>query len=533
MHRLARAPRAMAPAALAVLAAGLGLAMLAQPAHAGPVEQLVELQIAPDPQTMVIRYLNGGGGILYSSDAGSSWQLQCNAAMLGAQTSSTGPFAILGDGTMILRTSDGMSSADAKGCGWHKESPELTKGINDFVVHPGDAKQVLAVRGTTTGDSADGVVLQRAADGTWSELGVHDSRLPVSVRAAMVGDKLRLYEIGLVIKPIVVSPDGGVPPPEYLVRVSDDGAKTWKEYPLTLDSGTPRLRAVDPTDPMRVLIVVSSTTSADDLLVSSDGGMTFKPYGQITDFGGITFAPDGKLWIGDIGSPQDASAPKGLWSAPNLGMPLARVAMSDYPIQCIGYSASNKTLYACQHFWFGTIDQASGQFTTAMKLTDVGKFLECPGETPAASCQQQLCLDYCGPGHFAIAPVCSAYNTPSCGIPVAMEEGGIVGTAGSGAAGSSSATAGSMSVAGGPAPAGSGNPVAGASGAPAAVAGSSSVVAGGMAAAPPPAPKSSGCSVGTVGAVDQAGKQAGRALAALVALCGLALIAARRRRSRA
>jgi MYXO-CTERM domain-containing protein len=34
----------------------------------------------------------------------------------------------------------------------------------------------------------------------------------------------------------------------------------------------------------------------------------------------------------------------------------------------------------------------------------------------------QLCGAYCGYGHFAIAPVCSVYDTPTCGGPVAEAE---------------------------------------------------------------------------------------------------------------
>jgi hypothetical protein len=53
------------------------------------------------------------------------------------------------------------------------------------------------------------------------------------------------------------------------------------------------------------------------------------------------------------------------------------------------------------------------------QFTDLAAFVSCPGVDMAAACQSQLCLGYCGPGHFAQAPLCCAYDEQYCGPSVA------------------------------------------------------------------------------------------------------------------
>jgi hypothetical protein len=434
---------------------GLVVSMSAQRAWAGPVEQMVELSMTPGKsQAMVVRYVNGGGGFFVSQDSGSSWKLQCNSAFLSAGGRAQGPTLLLGNGDMLLLTSDGVMHADANGCGVAPDSADITKGVVDMTLHPSDAQRVFAAVSNPMGMSG---LIQRGADGKWSELGVKDAPSPVSLRVAAHGDGLRFYEVA-VKSSSAAATDAGTAAPTYVVRVSDDQAKTWQEYPLTFESGTPRLRAVDPSNSDRLLIVVERPTAPDTVLVSRDGGKTTTKYLEIEDPGGIAFAPDGKVWIGDLGATSGSQATRGLYSAPNLDAMPVRLGMATYPVQCLGYAKDTNTLYACQRFWFGKVDQESGEFTSMLRFTTVPAFVSCSGEDTAAQCKAQLCLDYCGPAHFAVAPVCSAYDEPSCGKPVALAEnidaagtgGSAAGSGGASAlAGSAAVTAGSVSAAGG------------------------------------------------------------------------------------
>lgn len=466
------------------VAAGLSLSALlaASTAWAGPVEQMVELAMQREKsQSMVVRYINGGGGFFVSQDSGTTWKMQCNSAFLTGGGRVQGPTFLLGDGSMLMLSSDGVLHADANGCGLKAESPDVAKGVVDMTLHPSDAQRVFAAVSNPMGMSG---LIQRGADGKWSELGVKDAPNPVSLRVAAHGDGLRFYEI--VVKAAQAVGDAGAAVPTYAIRVSDDEAKSWQEYPLMVEMGTPRLRGVDPSNGDRLLIGIERANAPDTVLVSKDGGKTTSKYLEIEEPGGVAFAPDGKVWIGDLGATSGAQTTRGLYTAPNLETAPTRLPMATYPVQCLGYAKDTNTLYACQRFWFGKVNLESGEFTSTLKFTTVPAFLSCPGEDPAAECKPQLCLDYCGPAHFAVAPVCSAYDEPACGKPVAAAEAIDSGDTAGAAAGSggSSAAAGSVAAAGSK---------AASAGSTASAAGSTSAAGSGV--SPPMSPaKKGGCS---------------------------------------
>jgi hypothetical protein len=188
---------------------------------------------------------------------------------------------------------------------------------------------------------------------------------------------------------------------------------------------------VDPTNADRIVATINRYADAsggggeDSVLVSSDRGEHFVEYLKVTEIGGVAFAPDGRLWIGDLGESTNPRAPYGLWFAPSLDEPATRLALGDYPVQCLGYNPANDTLYACQHWIFGAVDQDSGELSALMNLRNVQDFVQCDGVDAAAACEMQLCGAYCGFGHFGVAPVCQAYDTPTCGKAVAEAEQGM------------------------------------------------------------------------------------------------------------
>lgn len=453
-------------------------------AFAGPVEQMVELATAPGASaTMVLRYINGGGGLFFSMDQGKTWSLQCNSSFLGQGGRVQGPVAILGDKTVLVLSSDGVLHADASGCGIAAETADVTKQVVDLALHPTDPMKVFAATSSSAMGAMNGV-LERSASGQWTPIGGMDALSPLSLRAVMKEGALRFYEVA--VKPSMMT--GGAS--QYVLRVSDDQAKTWQEYPLATDTGRPRLRAVDPTNPDRLLIAVDRATEADTVLVSKDGGKTTLKYLDVAEFGGVAFAPDGRVWIGDLGTTGGSSPTRGLYAAANLDAMPARLPIATYAVQCLGWAADTNTLYACQRFWFGNVNLASGEFTSMVRFTDVPKFVSCPGEDTAAECKAQLCLDYCGPAHFAAAPVCSAYDEPSCGKPVALME----------SAESDPPAAAGSAAAGGLAGAGvAGSNAAAGSGATSGLAGSAAAGTGASAAtgAAPAKGDSGGCSAGT------------------------------------
>jgi MYXO-CTERM domain-containing protein len=152
----------------------------------------------------------------------------------------------------------------------------------------------------------------------------------------------------------------------------------------------------------------------------------------------------------------------------------------------------------------------------------------------SATCEPQLCRDYCALGHFPETPMCVAYQTSTCGPCAAMPTaegctldpntlpGAGRGGAGGGGAGTSSSTGGSGGATGGSA--GTAQPPN---------------AGGGGTAAPPKGGDDddtdggggdSGCSVGSAGSAGAGGKSG--ALTAPLLLLGLAVVLRRRARVR-
>jgi hypothetical protein len=202
--------------------------------------------------------------------------------------------------------------------------------------------------------------------------------------------------------------------------VSDDRGKSWREHPLA-GGDDMNLIGIDPTDPDTVALLLDRSQK-DAIVVSRDEGASWQPYLEVAAYGGMAWATDGRLWIGDLGEYSDGEA-HGLWAAPNAATAPVLWPQSDYPVQCVVYEPRSDTLYACQHFGVGTIAPDTGAYSKLLSFTEVSELAACDDFDVASSCQSQLCQAYCGPTHFAIAPVCAVYDTPGCGVPVAREEG--------------------------------------------------------------------------------------------------------------
>lgn len=395
---------------------------LAGPAHAGPVEQLTEVAFGVSGSgSVVARYDNGGGGLIFGDPEKRSWQLQCGSALLAPGETLRGPMLALADGSLLLGSAQGIIALAPDRCGAAPELP-TTKGaaVYDLAPDPRDPNAAFALLSVPGSSPTRSTLWHRASDGSWTKLGNDlDAALATSVRATLRDGKLRLYEAAVVS---MQDEDAG---PRYfvnMVRYSDDGAATFRERTVSADSA-PQLIGVDPSNPDRVVLLIDRAGKKDSLLVSDDAGVSFKPYLELAAYGGIAFAPDGRVWIGgsDLMGQSD-ERDRGLWAASSLASAPEKLASASYGVQCLGYHARTDKLYACQHFWLGEVDTRSGAFTTVLNFTSVSALASCAGA--AARCEQQLCRDYCGPAHFAVAPACGAYDTPSCGAPVAARESG-------------------------------------------------------------------------------------------------------------
>ncbi len=493
-------------------------------AHAGPVEQLVQLAVHPgDPDVMAIRYINGGDGILYSDDAGATFKLLCLAAVDVAVRRS-GTIAFGGDGHMVMGIFDGAYEDAGGGCGWSAEPSLAGIWVSDLAADPLDPGVLyLATSKSGAGGPMPNGLVRRSAEGTYEPFGIQEALLITRVRAVATETGRRFYQSAIMgMIPGMI--DGMMlDVPNYIIRVSDDDAETFESFPFgATNGGAFRLVAVDPTNPDRIVALIDREGEMDDLLVSSDRGETFTDYHPLSNFGAIAIAPDGRVFIGESGLSTDPSASVGMWSAANLDT--APQKLADYPVQCLHYQETSDTLFACQRWSFGTVDPEDGAFTETMKFTTVPEFIACDGVDMPATCEAQLCQDYCGPGHFAQAPVCEAYDQPYCGPCVAAMETEGAEECASGGAGTGGAADGGVGQAGsGPS---AGAPGAGGRGGDG-EAGSDTAGTGAGGSGTEDRDDGGGCSISAVG--DRPHAHAGTLSAALAAI---AWIARKRRRTR-
>lgn len=391
-------------------------------AWAGPTEEFKQLALHPTrPEIMALRYSEGNGGLFMTEDSGMTWKMMC-ASMIapGYNMQSGASISIASDGTMLTASFDGVWEGKAGGCTWAL-APDVKLPVRDVTRDPRDP----SVMYTVTAGGNDGTrnaVWRRDSGGSWSPLGEDAPTLLSRIRVVELPDGgLRLYESGQRAMGPQMMPQAPQRP-EYLIRVSDDLGKTWREHMFESSiEGSLRLEAVDPTQPDRIIAVVENTGTGDVLLLSDDQGQTFREYLTVTEFGGVSFAPDGRVWIADRGDASNLSSPKGLWAAPDLSAaPTAEI--TDYGVWCVTYQPTTERLYMCQRWYFGTFDAQSKSFAPTFDFTKAKEFISCPGVDGDQVCKAQLCSAYCGPRHYATSELCSRYNEPECGIPAAAQD---------------------------------------------------------------------------------------------------------------
>lgn len=396
------------------------LVALASQAEAAPPEVFSELALHPtDPNRMVLAYVWGGQGLLFSNDGGRSFSLRCGAAVSSSFTKSRSPLLVTADGETLLGTFSGLVRGGSDGCGFGDAEDLTGFRVSDFAPHPSDpGVTFLATVNASDGRASD--LVRRNADGTYIALGpVHQAgdagaaespgvsmnRLRVVARA---GGGLRFYASALA-----ADGAGNYRP---IIRHSDDQGASWASFDV---AGAERARVlligVDPTDPERIAVALQRDGAPDTVLVSSDAGQSFEQRIELYELGASSVAPDGRLWVGDAGGEAEYSQPGGLYLLDDFLAPARKLAT--YPVRCLGFRALDGALFGCKRSEFGRVDPASGEFTTRTSLTQIGGFVSCGDEALAPICKPQLCENWCGVLHYASAPLCDAYDevNPLCG----------------------------------------------------------------------------------------------------------------------
>jgi MYXO-CTERM domain-containing protein len=537
---------------------------------AGPVEEVVQVAFHPtDPQRIALRNDFAGTGLFFTDDGGDSWRMLCAAAtkppQLERAPSALGRMAMANDNALLVGIFGGMLRDDGAGCDWQSDDPFLDQWVTDVVNDPTDPDVLYAV--TSLGGGVDNGVYRRDASGTWEAIGTHEPILLDRILVAdLGGGALRFYVLGArgvwcgdtlcensqgccagapadaaAADPTCMpaNPDAGMcefgivnSTPRYLVRISEDMGDTWTEHDFgPTEARGVKLAAVDPSNPDNLVVGVLFNTPGqstganppnDEIMVSTDQGATFTKYAEVALFGGATFAPDGRLWVGGRTNSFVVDSKNALFFAETLDPDQAPTLLTeDVQIRCLEYVPNSDNLFVCQRFEAGYIDADGTGYEQVFAFNEVEEFVSCGSDDVADKCSAPY-LEFCTCQHFAGAPICC--DNPDalgdicdvCDAPAACPdvaamacEAGTAGTAATAGAGGTAAGAGGTA-----ATAGAGGTAAGAGGtaATAGAGGTSGAAgttntsgAGGMGGSTESAKSDEGCGCRTVGTSHNSG----------------------------
>jgi len=375
---LARMRRPIAVAALAAVA-------FAVPARAnGRFPAASQLVAAPgDPSFLVLRTTYG---LLFSSDAGVTWDWVCESAVGYGTNVEDPPVGITANKVVVAGMQEGLGVTTNKGCDWHFVGGELaSQPIVDVVVRP-DAPHtvlVLASKQTGTSDAGDPLftsqIFQSNDDGAnWSKLGAPlDPTYILETIEVAANDPHRLYASGVK--------GSGVTTSAMMFVSTNDGA-TWQPRAVPFDAANDRapfVSGVDPTSADRVYVRTSGT-STNNLFVSENAGQSFQKILTAPLLAGFALSSDGATIF--AGGPSF-----GLSVGTRSGYAFAH--KSDVAVQCLARVGTK--LFACSDekltpdpfkFILGESDDDGATFAPRLRMNGLRGPLACAGDAGESVC---------------------------------------------------------------------------------------------------------------------------------------------------
>jgi hypothetical protein len=391
-----------------LLCAAAACLALVTPVQAGPIELFRDALPNPlQPDNFALHYIYGGSGMFLSSDAAKTFKLLPYSGVSSDIVRDDSSVVRFGPNRIQIGVFTGLWVGDATGCSW-SAVPELDgKYVAALAGDPIDPMRSYAA--TSNGSPAlNGIWLNDGTSPTWKQLGTQEELFVNSIHVLKIGDARRFYET--VVKTTMIENKYVI---SYFVRHSDDEGKSWVEFEFTdLGSDTTAefiVQAIDPANPDHVVGAVKRGTekTPDDLYSSMDQGKTWQKVGSVTEIRAVTFTPDGKMYYGDVS--QDTP---GLFVVDSPGdAPMQLQSM--WKVGCLTWDAPRERMLACDDYYFGTVDLATGAFTSLLDMRTADAFVECPGQPPMEKIAElQLLGAYCGEGHYPQAPLCNGYDRP-------------------------------------------------------------------------------------------------------------------------
>lgn len=276
-------------------------------------------RVAFDPEDERRLVLQFSFGLFATEDAGASFRWVCGAAY-GVDPSWEDPaLVVTGDGSVVLGAFDGVVRAAPDLCAFERPAGDAADTfVVDVARGAADTLYAITSRG---GGEPDRV--QRSRDGgrTWAVLGAPVEALLQTVAVAP-SDARRVYVTS------AVPATDELPRRTFLLRSDDEGASFETiEVPAEVGELAPRLAAIDPLDPDRLLVRMARddlSLEPERLLVSEDGGRTLRALFTAPQLRGVAMT-ERALFVG--------SAAGGLYRADPSTLELAQV--SPVTVRCV------------------------------------------------------------------------------------------------------------------------------------------------------------------------------------------------------
>lgn len=360
--RSARAARgARIARVLAALSAGSYQAQApSAAAHQGP--EILDLAFYPDAESFV---MVTNFGLVFDVDSGEP-ALFCTAP-LGITDSEQPDVAVLRDGRVLIATSGGLRSTVDKGCSLQPVDPYGTTMTSALSQDPVDPDTLYLA----TFDAEGGALqVSRDAAASWNPLFRGELDLFIQDVRINPTDPRVLYASGQQLMT-------GKPRTHFIAR-SLDGGVNWvrSEIELLASETDVALLALDPSDPLGVVARTSAREPRQRLLLSSDGGESWRSVLERAVLHDAAFTAGGAtLWVAsdeDLARSDDRGAH--VESVPGVSW-VSALAERGEALWVCGQFADEQNGVAVSR-------DGGARFETLTGLGEVASAVACPAASP-------------------------------------------------------------------------------------------------------------------------------------------------------
>jgi MYXO-CTERM domain-containing protein len=366
------------PSAAATLAAGALALLVGAPglAHAHGREPAIG-QVAFDATDRDHFLLRGTWALMTTRDGGESFTWTCAVAADFDRLTEDPPALVTESGRVVLGTFDGLRLSSTEGCDYtDAAAPAWGAFAIDVQPDPNDARTFYVAM--SPGDRANTLLRSRDEGGSFEVLHTFDFGLLLERVRLSPSDPMRMYVTGAV-------PRMGMEPRRVFFHRSSDGGETFTaiEIPLLEGERNAHVLAVDPMNADRALVRMTRAVTDETperLLLTEDGGDTFRTVLEIREIIALAFAHDGsRVWAG--------SWQGGLYRSDDAGETFAPID-PDLRMRCLAERESESgesELFVC-------VDELTNDYAVGRSLdggdtiTPVWGFADVVNDTGCSAC---------------------------------------------------------------------------------------------------------------------------------------------------